>query len=190
MDTFLQAMASATPVWELTILHVSWFHGVLAAAYLGTAWLCVLNAQIARDARVATTLWFTATIVLGLLGANSLLHGDVFVTHFLRALAKIQGWYGDRREWQYGIIGAAIVAVLLGANRLRLTFSAFDPSVSRPVGAGLAALLIVFAVRMISAHGTDAVINLRLGGLSLGRLLEIAGMGGVVLGARRSLCLQ
>lgn len=190
MDIFLTAMQSAIPVWELAVLNVTWFHGALASAYLGTAWLCVLNAQFAKDTRPAATLWFTATALLCLLGANSVLHGEVFITHFLRALAKIQGWYGDRREGQYLMIGVAATTALWSASRLHLRLSAFDPTVARPVSAGLAALLVLLAIRMISAHGTDSVINLRFGGISLGRLFELAGIGAVVLGALRSLRLH
>ena len=150
----------------------------------------MLNAKSAKAPPTATTLWFTATAVLCLLGANSVLHGDVFITHFFRVLAKVQGWYGDRREWQYLVIAVATVVAILVVSQLRFNFAVFDSTVAKPMSAGLALLLILLAMRTISAHSTDTALNLRFSGLSLGRVLELAGMSGVVLGALRNLRLQ
>jgi len=55
------------------------------------------------------------------------------------------------------------------------------------VALGLAALLLIFSLRVVLTHATDTLLNWRLGGLSVGRLLEFAGIGLVVHGARLSL---
>jgi hypothetical protein len=55
------------------------------------------------------------------------------------------------------------------------------------VSAGLLALLLLFAVRLVSAHGTDAVLNVRLLGVSIGRLFELACLAWVMWGALFSL---
>jgi hypothetical protein len=186
MDTLYQATIIATEVWQSAIDQVSWNHGLIATAYLGAAWLCLLNGHISQVARQPHAAWYFAGIVLCLLSANTVLHADLFVTHFIRASAKLQGWYGARRTLQYAAVIVLALVVMLSASWLRRVFAASDVS-SETVTFGLAALLLLFALRVVSAHGTDALLNWRLIGLSVGRLLELAGIGLVVHGARRSL---
>ena len=52
---------------------------------------------------------------------------------------------------------------------------------------GLLALLLLLAVRTVSAHGTDAVIYARFVGISMGRFFELTGIALVMWGALRSL---
>jgi hypothetical protein len=189
MDIVFQAFRDAAPVWEQAMRQSSWYHAFIAAAYLGAAWLVFLNGYIARQARQAHLIWYLAAAAMFVLGVNTVLHGDVLVTHVLRALAKLQGWYGGRRALQYLMLGAAALAVLSAARWLRGRFAACDVS-SEPVAFGLLAVLMLFVVRAVSAHGTDAMLNLRLAGVSLGRLLEFAGVGLVVHGALRCLRLR
>ena len=186
MDTLYQATTTATQVWQTAIDQVSWHHGLIAAAYLGAAWFCVLNGHIAQAARQPHAAWYLAGAVLCLLGANTVLQADLFMTHFARATAKLQGWYGPRRTLQYAAVVVLALLVLLSANWLRRMFAASEVP-SETVTFGLAALLLLFALRVVSAHGTDALLNWRLAGISVGRMLELAGISLVVHGARRSL---
>ncbi|MCF8154932.1 MAG: hypothetical protein K9K35_02915 [Rhodoferax sp.] len=186
MDTLYQALTTAAQVWETAIDQVSWYHGLIAMAYLGAAWLCLLNGHISQVARQPHAAWYFAGIALCLLGANTVLHADLFVTHLIRAIAKLQGWYGARRALQYAVVIVLALVVLLSASWLRTVFAASEVP-SETVTFGLAALLLLFALRVVSAHGTDALLNWRLTGISVGRLLELAGIGLAVHGARRSL---
>ena len=186
MDTLYQAITTATQVWETAIDQVSWYHGLIALAYLGAAWLCLLNGHISQVARQPHAAWYFAGVVLCLLGTNTVLHADLFMTHLIRAIAKLQGWYGARRTLQYTVVVVLALVVLLSANWLRMVFSASEVP-SETVTFGLAALLLLFALRVVSAHGTDTLLNWRLAAISVGRLLEFAGIGLVVHGARRSL---
>jgi hypothetical protein len=186
MDTLYQATAIATQVWQTAIDDVSWRHALIAAVYLASAWLCLLNGHISQVARQPHVVWYFAGIVLCLLSANTVLHADVFVTHLMRAIAKLQGWYGARRTLQYAAVIVLALVVMLSANWLRPVFAASEVP-SETVTFGLASLLLLFALRVVSAHGTDTLLNGHLAGVSVGRLLELAGIGLVVHGARRSL---
>jgi hypothetical protein len=189
MDTIAQVFSDAMPIWERVILQLSWYHGLIAAAYLGAAWLCLLNGHIAKNSQEAHITWNVAAAALCVLAANSVLRGDVFVTHALRSLAKLEGWYGERRVAQYLAVLVLALIVLSVAGWLRRAFTASNVA-SESVALGLAVLLVLLLVRTVSAHGTDAIINLRLAGVSVGRLLEFAGIGLVLHGAMRCLRLR
>jgi hypothetical protein len=79
----------------------------------------------------------------------------------------------------------ALIALWV-ASRLGRAFAASDES-SIPVALGLTLLLALLALRTVSVHGIDAIINVRLAGVSFGRLMEFVGIGLVLLGALRCL---
>jgi hypothetical protein len=186
MDVVYQASATAAQVWQSAIAQVSWFHIAIATTYLGSAWLCMLNGHISQLARQSHTVWYFAVGVLCLLGVNTILHADLFITHFIRAIAKLQGWYGARRTLQYVAVIVLALVALISSNWLRGVFTASEVP-SQTVTFGLAVLILIFALRVVSAHGTDALLNWRLAGVSFGRLLELIGIGLVVHGARKCL---
>ena len=189
MDRIIPAFSRAAEVWEQALLQLTWFHTLIVAAYLGAAWLCFINGYIAKGAQEAHGLWFVAAAVLCVLGANTALHGDLFLTQVLRSLAKLQGWHGERRLLQDLTIGAMVLLFLFSANWLHARFTA-DGVPSEPVAIGLAALVVLLVLRTVSAHVTDTVLALRISGVSVGRLVEFAGIGLVLHGALRCLRLR
>lgn len=189
MDTLVQAFYVAAPVWEQAVVQVSWHHAFIAAAYLGAAWLCLLNGHIARGCGEAHLGWYLALALLCALGANTVLSGDVFMTHFVRAAVKLHGWYGERRPAQYLALGALALVLVMASGWLRARLTDVDVA-STVVALGLTALLLLFCLRAVSGHATDVVINLRLAGVSVGRLLELAAIGLVLHGALRCLRLR
>ena len=178
----LQVFSTALPVWEQAIRQVSWYQVIVAMAYFAAAWLCLLNAHIAKGALETNFIWYVAAGTLGMLGANTVLHGDVFVTHVFRSAAKLEGWYGQRRLAQYLVISGLTLIALVAAYWLRSGLTAGDIQ-SESVALGLTALVIILLIRTVSAHGTDAVLNHHVVGVSLGRLFEFAGIGLVLHGA-------
>jgi hypothetical protein len=186
MDTLIQALDDATGVWEHAIAQLNWHSGIVVLAYVGAAWLCVVNGHISRQNQQAHVFWFLGAAMLCLLGVNTVLQADLFFTQLLRAIAKLQGWYAQRRELQYTAVLLLGLIFLLSINRLRALLSEADLP-SELVAVGLAALLLLFLTRMVSAHNTDLVLNLRLAGVSIGRLLEFAAIGLVIQGARNCL---
>ncbi|MFZ4478380.1 MAG: hypothetical protein ACOYNZ_00655 [Rhodoferax sp.] len=189
MEILAQAIAEAVTVWQQTLLQLNWYHGLISTAYLGAAWLCVFNGYTARNEGGDHAIWYVAATALSLMAANTLLHGDVLVTHTLRSLAKQEGWYGQRRSWQYGTVAVLALIALWTAGRLGRAFAASDVS-SVPVALGLTLLLTLLALRTVSVHGVDAVINLRIVGVSVGRWLEFVGIGLVLRGAFQYLRLR
>lgn len=189
MQFLRPAFTEATLVWELAIVQLGWFHVVIAMAYVVAAWLCLLNARFAQDARETFAVWCGVAGVLCILGANTVLHGDVWVTHVLRAMAKMEGWYGERRWMQYGLIVLLILMAVATAYKLRTELTVCDLPVES-VSVGLTVLLVIVLLRGISAHGTDSVLNYRVIGMSLGRWFECSGLGWVMHGAWRCLRLR
>lgn len=187
MDNVYQAIEYATPIWQQAVFQLNWPHGLVAGAYGAVAWLCFLNARLTKEAFGRCSIWCVAVMLLCFLGANVLLQGDVFVTHVVRTLARLQGWYEQRRELQYLLIGLVALSVLVLGYKTRQRFELYTPSEVGMVSAGLLALVLLLAMRTVSAHGTDAVINTRFAGLSTGRLLELLGITSVALGALRNL---
>jgi hypothetical protein len=186
MDTLTQALSLATDVWEDAITQLSWHHGIVVLAYFGAAWFCLVNAHISRQNQQAHVFWYLGAAALCLLGVNTVLQADLFVTQLLRAIARLQGWYAQRRELQYAAVLLLGLLFLLSLKGLRALLSANDLP-SEQVAIGLAALLLLFAVRMVSAHATDLVLNLRLAGVTVSRLLEFASIALVMHGARNCL---
>jgi len=189
METLRQAFDIAAPMWTQALERLSWSHGLVTVAYLLAAWFCLMNGHIARAAGETHKIWLLAASVLCLLGANTLLQVEVLLTHMLRAIAKMEGWYGGRRELQYAVVGLLALLAWPVWLRLRTAFNS-SHSASGPVVWGLTLVLLVFVLRLVSAHGTDALLNLRVLGLSLGRLTELAGLGLVMHGCLRCLRLR
>ncbi len=189
MDAAMEVIYGASAVWEHALLGLAWYHGVIAAAYLGVAWLCLLNGYIGKTEQEPHLVWYLAASLLCLIAINTLLHADVFVTQLLRGLAKIEGWYGARRPLQY--LAELLVAVFLFllAGRLRREF-AVGTVQSESAAIGLVVLLLLLALRTVSAHGTDAILNLYLAGVSVGRWIELGGLALILHGALHCLRLR
>ncbi len=187
MDNIYQAVEVASPIWQQAVFRLSWWHGLVAVAYGVAAWLCFLNARATREAQGSCAMWCVAAALLCLMGANVMLQGDVFVTQMCRALARLQGWYGQRRELQYLALGLVALAVLGLGLRAFQRFKPHAQSHTDAASAALLALLVLLALRTVSAHGTDAMVNARFFGLSVGRLFELAGIAWVTLSALRNL---
>jgi len=185
----VQALGLAEPIWEQSLDRVGWLHLLLLAAYFGAAWLCFVNAHIASQARHSMenpAVWYVAAAVLCVLGVNAMLQLDVLLTATMRAVARLDGWYAQRRVLQYQGLGGLALLVLLSWNRLRAAYVAAARDAA-PVALGLSLVLLLLLLRTVSAHGTDAVLNLDVLGYSLGRWLELGALGLVLLGSLRGL---
>ena len=185
----MELVYGAAAIWEQAVLGLTWYHGVITAAYLGVAWLCLLNGYIARTEHDPHLVWYLAALLLCLLAINTLLHADVFVTHLLRGLAKMEGWYGVRRPMQYVAELVAALVLLLLAGRLRSEFVAGTVQ-SESVAIGLVVMLLLLTLRTVSAHGPDAIINLYRAGVSVGRWIEVGGLALIFQGTLHCLRLR
>ncbi len=185
MGALLNSFGVASPAWSLAVSRTGWHQVLVMLAYGVVACLCLVRATIARQGGGTAHSWPVVAFVLGLLGANTMLQADLFTTAFVRAMFQSQGWYAARRAVQYPallVLVLVLVAVVV-VSALRRTRAAVGP---RDMAAlGLASLLLLLVARMVSAHGTDALLNLRTSGISAARLLEFVGLALVAIGALR-----
>ena len=186
MDPLLQAITHAYPIWLQAVRQVGWHHAVIALLYLACAFLCYLHTHWLREDLQNPKLWLAATGVLCLLAANTVLQGEVWLTHTLRALAQAAGWYEARRPWQY-LATLGLVLLAFAGTRWLASGLANRGTYSVQLSLGFALLLLLMPLRAVSAHAIDAMLGLRLLGLSLGRACELTGLGLVLLGSWRSL---
>jgi hypothetical protein len=92
---------------------VGWLTVVL---YLLAAWICLLCARRSRAAsphappgRWERRLWAAFAVVLLALGLNKQLDLQTAFTEVMRGLAREEGWYEARHQYQFAFIGALVV---------------------------------------------------------------------------------
>jgi hypothetical protein len=123
-------LAAARPVegqgwighWSPGIGDPSVMGWVTVALYLVAAWLCFLCSRRSRvlarrgsDARWEPRLWGLFALFLLALGINKQLDLQSAFTEVMRVVAREQGWYEARRQYQYAFIGAvAVLAAFAG----------------------------------------------------------------------------
>jgi len=185
MDAFLNSYGAAILAWSQAVSRTGWHQVLVMMAYGAVAWLCLVRATLTTQEGGAGHFWSVAASVLGVLGANAMLQADLFATAFMRAVFQSQGWYGVRGAVQYPAL--LLLAAVVVVHALRPTSAATERCTARALGAlGLVSLLLLLlAARGVSAHGTDALLNLRVSGVSAARMLECAGLALVAMGALR-----
>jgi hypothetical protein len=120
--------------------------------------------------------WWLAASALLVLGINRLLDLQTALGDALRSLAKAQDWYAMRQSYQRAMIAAAALGGVAGAAAFGRLFRG-DPVRYHVAIAGLVFLVAFVAIRAVSLHGVDAVINTRILGLKLNWILELGGIG-------------
>lgn len=113
--------------------------------------------------------WTLAATYLLLLTLNKQLDLQTFLTQTGRCVARYQGWYDVRRTAQadltYAVLGM-MAAILIGTvalirnNRLMVT--------------GLALITAFVALRILSFHHMDSLLQLQLIGQPLHRYIEVS----------------
>ena len=185
MMIWYEAWNLAYVQWDVVVQHGSWHLLLLEAAYIAVAALCYSARQTSRLQGGSGRSWFLAAFLLVLLGINALYRVDVLMTNFARVVARQEGWYNNRQEWQFGFLLLFGIASLFLWNRLQTKLSADREGLVAVWGLGL--LIVLVTLRLISFHNTDALLNQRVAGLSLGSILECAGLLLLATGAVRRL---
>lgn len=122
--------------------------------------------------------WRVMAGVLVVLGLCRLADIQVLMTDVGRQLAYADGWYSVRRPLQ----AAGILGILLSTG---LVITWLRPRLQRlqsPEAAALLcmmALCALIAVRVVSLHQIDRLLGIRLLGVQLGWLAEVAALGGI-----------
>lgn len=118
--------------------------------------------------------WFLLGLAFVALAVNKQLDLQSFVTAVGRCIAKLDGWYKDRRAFQLEVIVGLVLAMALAAALLwRLMRGTL-----RRNGVALAGMVFVLAfvaVRAVGFHHVDVLINLHVMDIRMNWLLELPG---------------
>lgn len=161
----------------------AWAMWGLSLLSLAAAALCLRHAWRAPSPPAGYPIvWGAlAVVLLGVLALTQAgLHG--WLAQAGRELAQSQGWYAWRRALQAGVIAVLVLGGILLPRRVRLRLGRYWPECRLAVHAGTW-LAVFLAVRAVSFHPVDALLRLRLGGLSTNAWAELAGVTCVLAGA-------
>lgn len=164
--------------WSPQIGDPTLYGWLTVLAYAVAAWLCGRAAQVGPKGE--RRLWFILCGILAFLCINKELDLQTLLTAIGRHVAKAQGWYDNRREYQLiFIILLAVAAVVITIALLAMLRRARWPVLGAV--AGLATLLTFILVRASSFEKMDKLINSRIGGWRMNHVMEIGGIAIIAL---------
>jgi hypothetical protein len=156
--------------WKPGIGDPTIYGWLTVAAYGLGAVLCWRASRAAP--RREHRFWLVATALLAFLCVNKQLDLQTLFTDIARLLAKVQGWYDQRRTYQEGFIAG--LAVAFGVTVLILMLrSTQDRLVVRGAVLGIALVLLFVLVRASSIDRIDWLLARHLGGLKVNHTLEL-----------------
>jgi hypothetical protein len=150
---------------------------IFAAIYVCVAWIAWRTSRFIFP-RKENALWRGTCVTLIALGANRLLEGTL--SNIGRTVAFDQGWYGERQALQIGVVTGIVVFFSL-ATIIWLVILRRATASSWLVLFGIMMLIAFALVRDVSLHQIDQIIGERIFGFKLNWLLELGGLGLVVL---------
>jgi hypothetical protein len=127
-------------------------------------------------------LWAGLSLMLFLLGLNKQLDLQTLFTDIGRLMAKDEGWYADRRFFQFIFI---VALVLVGGVAMRALwrFARGHLQELRLALLGALGLTCFVAIRAASFHHFDIFIGSEVAGLTFNAILEIGAISLIVAGA-------
>lgn len=181
--------ACASLRWSPGIGDPSVMGWATVAAYIVTAMLCFLAPTKARS-HTEARFWILVGIFLLALALNKQLDLQSALTALGRCVSQQQGWYGSRRAIQREFI----VVLLTGSAFVGVAMVWLLRSVLGRIWLALAGVMIVMtfiAVRAVSFHHMDAILNIRIHDIRANWILELSGLvlislNAVALRLRRS----
>jgi hypothetical protein len=151
------------------------------AGYLVAALLCLRQFGTAASPR-ERLFWLLAGLVMLVLGINKQLDLQTALTAWGRQMARDGGWYGERRAFQKAFMLGALAAVAVSAAGFAWLVRGLRVPVLVAV-AGLCLLGLFVLVRAASFHHIDVAMRTPVLGLKLHTVLELIGIGIVIVGA-------
>jgi hypothetical protein len=156
------------------------------------AWAALVCLRAARGAvgddpldRKERLFWTVTAVVMTLYAVNKQLDLQSLATSVGRCIAKADGWYEQRRRFQFefiiGLVFCTFIALVAVFRWLRGTLAR----------TGVAAFGLIFVsgfvvIRAVGFHHVDAIINTSISGWRANWLLEIPGPLLVIVGAASS----
>lgn len=183
-------MAAVNPIWShpQALAASDW----IVMLPLAAAMLCIVADQYGLTANPApasnTRLWRRCAALLLLLALVDWLRTRYGLVVWLRDTARAEGWYALRRPIQLLALALALSAGMAVHLRvLRLVSRSSTAAAQKTAIFGMALLLAMFGLRLVSLHYTDQLLDADLLGASIGRWLDLAGLLLVATGALRQL---
>lgn len=157
-----------------------------AAATVLVAAVAIRGAFPGPDGPRQRWLWGLSAGALLLLTVNKQMDLQSLITDTGRCMARLQGWYDERRTIQRE---AVIALIALGAVVLVALPLVFRRALrgSLLLVAGLVALTVFVMIRAISFHDADHWLGTELASVKLHRLIEMLAIGLVLAAAIRRL---
>jgi hypothetical protein len=174
-------MTSFNGIRDLSI--VGWLTVILYFSAAIRCWIIARKLGWAADDIEGTKelrCWRSMTAASFALGVSKQLDIPTVLTNAGRLIARLQGWYDQRRSAQIALVAVLAIMSLIAAIMLvRWVRNA-------PVSTWLALVASVmlvgyFAIRAVSFHSVDRLIGMRILGVSLNSILEIGGIGAVLV---------
>lgn len=158
--------------WHAHIGRLGRADWIIIVAYFVTGGLAV-RATLVRSAPAEVFPWALTAVTTVVLGLNKLLDTEGWILDSLRAHARAAGWYGHRRGYQ------AIVIALIALGGLSVTMLVVRRirGVTREGQLAvltLGLLLVFVAIRAISLHQVDTLLN--EGAIHLRSMIEFIGI--------------
>lgn len=149
-------------------------------------YLAALIGALACARRASATkefhFWAVSCALLLCLGLNKQLDLQTLLTQTGRDVAFAQGWYSSRRTVQSVFIVILGIIAVLAAAWMRSAFRQ-APRATRLAGAGMVLILVFVLLRGASFHHFDQVLGMSFDGFIVHRILELAAVTLVAVGA-------
>jgi len=112
----------------------------------------------AADERLLAAFWLLAFAVITALGINKQLDLQSLFTQVLRDAAHVEGWYGDRRRYQFAFVLAIAATSVVSIGTVAWVMRAVLDRVWLAV-IGLGVLSSFVVIRAASFHHVDTILN-------------------------------
>lgn len=133
------------------------------------------------SARRERLFWVMLAVLMVALAVNKQLDLQSFITAMGRCSSQIQGWYAHRRPIQLAfVLGLGLTTVAIG-----LVLLVWLRGTLRRTGIAHAGLVFITAFVLVRAVGfthVDRIINFDVSGVRMNWVLELAGLGLILIG--------
>jgi hypothetical protein len=173
--------------WRPGIGDPNWMGWLTVAAYAAAA-VAARSAAVRSRAdgeRWDYPVWMVVAALMLFLCVNKQLDLQSLFTNVGRVLARRQGWYWNRHE----VLGWAVYLLVSAALVVTTVLAVVLPRFWKRhalLALGLVFLCVFIAVRALSLHSFDAVINATWYGVRVNWVLELAGITAVGVAAARA----